>query len=137
MSTSAQNVIGLTNGPANAAENTGAYVDPRGLVAATTKKGADTGLWDFNELSNYAKHEFTHLLGVGNKEGAVLSNGDPTMRPDHATSQDLKWGIREAIDSVHSNAVHPWRMQVGSSSFPLIPHFSTTNTVQAAWAWWK
>jgi RHS repeat-associated protein len=137
MSTGAQNVIGLTNGPPDAAHDTGAYVDPRGAVAAITGKGPDTGLWDFNNLDNYAKHEFTHLLGTDNKEGVVLSNGSPAMRPDHATAQDLKWGIREAIDAVHSNTAHPWRMVIGNYSFPLISHFSATTTVQAGWHWWK
>jgi RHS repeat-associated protein len=99
MSSGAQNVIGMTNGPPQA--GVGAYVNPKSLWGALT--GApDTGMMDINHADNYAKHEFTHLLGTYDKGGAVLSNTNPAMRPFGATSQDYGWGIREATSGVNS-----------------------------------
>lgn len=98
MKSGAQNVIGMTNGPPM--EGAGAYVNPKSVWGALTGE-PDTGMMDINNADNYAKHEFTHLLGTGDKPGAVLSDTNPAMRPFGATSQDFRWGIREATSGVN------------------------------------
>ena len=76
MSSGAQNVIGMTNGPPMV--GVGAYVNPKSAWGALT--GApDTGMMDINGADNYAKHEFTHLLGTSDKPGSVLSDTNPAM----------------------------------------------------------
>jgi hypothetical protein len=139
MSSGAQNVIGMTNGPITMqnGQQAGAFVNPKSFVGMLT--GApDTGLMDINHVDNYAKHEFTHLLGTNDKPGAVLSNTDPQQRPLGATSQDYGWGIREAITGVNSwvnaPAVHPMGYgEWGDKS----SQYSDKTTVGAPWHWWK
>jgi hypothetical protein len=53
MSSGAQNVIGMTNGPPMA--GVGAYVNPKSVWGALTG-AADTGMMDINHADNYAKH---------------------------------------------------------------------------------
>jgi len=91
MKSGAQNVIGMVNGPTG--PNEGAHVDPKSRPG----QAQDTGMMDINHVDNYAPHEFTHLLGVDDKPGNVLSNTDPSQRPGSATRQDYMWGIQEAI----------------------------------------
>lgn len=98
MKSGAQNVIGMTNGPPM--EGAGAYVNPKSVWGALTGE-PDTEMMDINNADNYAKHEFTHLLGTGDKPGAVLSDTNRAMRPFGATSQDFRWGIREATSGVN------------------------------------
>jgi RHS repeat-associated protein len=135
MSSGAQNVIGMTNGPPMA--GVGAYVNPKSLWGALT--GApDTGMMDINNADNYAKHEFTHLLGTYDKPGAVLSDTDPAMRPFSATSQDFAWGIREATSGVNSWVNAPQFQARGFSDAWEKPSvYSDRTTVGAPWHWWK
>lgn len=135
MKSGAQNVIGLSNG--EAAPGADSFVNARSSFS-----GPDTGTWNVNSLgSDVAAHEFTHLLGVGDRTaGAVLSNtdilNDPSV-PHSATAADFGWGIREAVDSVEL-----YRLAINGCSpycglLPAQIHFSTTDTVRAAWIWWK
>jgi hypothetical protein len=98
----AQDVIAMTNGPIQLAGGSvaGAYVNPKSLMGALLGS-ADTGTMDINYADNYSKHEFTHLLGTYDKPGAVLSNTQPSMRPNSATDKDYRWGIREAVSGVN------------------------------------
>ncbi len=140
MNSGAQNVIGLSNG--NAAPGLDSYVNNRSLFQG----GPDTGVFNVNSLSTIAAHEFTHLLGVWDKPGAVLSNtnilNDPTL-PHNATASDFGWGIREAVNSVNMG-----RDMIGSCAeycglVPSQPRISSTDTVRAGTAfgrwrfWWK
>ena len=144
MKSGAQNVIGLSNGPADPGNNANSYVNPRLLSPLAGIAGKDTGVWNINTVGQDSAHEFTHLLGVSDKPGAVLSNtnilNDPTI-PHTATSSDFRWGIREAINSVNlgrnmsSWGCHAW--QCASVTAPATPHIYSTNTVGAPWLWWK
>jgi RHS repeat-associated protein len=99
--TGAQNVIGLSNG--NATPTADSYVNGRSLFVAITGAGPDTGVWNINNLANgVAAHEFTHLLGVDDKSGMVLSNTQLLNNlaiPHHATPTDLRWGVQEATSA--------------------------------------
>jgi hypothetical protein len=142
MSSGAQNVIGLSNG--NASATADSFVNPKSLWTAI-KGGPDTGVWNINNLGNgVAAHEFTHLLGVDDKTGSVLSNtnllNDPTI-PHTATGYDLRWGVKEAVDSVNlTRGMMGWgchEAQCGSVKLPTNPPINTTVTVGAPFAWWK
>jgi RHS repeat-associated protein len=130
----AQNVVGLSNGPADAAHNVDSYVNPRqGLF------GPDTGVWNINSLAGgVGAHEFTHLLGVGDKPAPVLSNTYALSYPSlarHATADDLRWGISEAVDSVNATLAAPSRY---TYDFVDPRRFATTVTVHAPWLFgWK
>jgi RHS repeat-associated protein len=139
MSSGAQNVIGMTNGPPQA--GVGAFVNPKSLWGAITGK-PDTGMMDINNAANYAKHEFTHLLGVDDKGGTVLSNTNPAMRPNSATSQDYGWGIREATRGVNGWVNTPdvqyHHMNYGEIGEERKPSaYSDTTRVGAPALWWK
>jgi hypothetical protein len=134
MQSGAQNVIGLSSG--NASPTADSYVNRRSLFAAITGRGPDTGVWNINNLGNgIAAHEFTHLLGVGNKPGSVLSNtnilNDPAI-PHQATASDLRWGVREAVDVNRSVAA-----QIAEHTGATVNPLRTQTRVQAAWIWWK
>ncbi len=138
--TGAQNVIGLSNGPADLAHNANALTGP-GDSLRTLLRGQDAGIWDYNTLGTVAPHEFTHILGVDDKPGAVLSNtnilNDPSI-PHHATASDFRWGVKEAVDSVNLNRdMRNWESPyrgLGPSNSPI----STTVTVGAPIiGWWK
>lgn len=135
MSSGAQNVIGMTNGPPMV--GVGAYVNPKSAWGALT--GApDTGMMDINGADNYAKHEFTHLLGTSDKPGSVLSDTNPAMRPGSATGQDFGWGIREATSGVNNwmNAPSHQPMRYGEE-WEKPSGYSSQTTVGAPWQWWK
>jgi RHS repeat-associated protein len=139
MRSGAQNVIGMTNGPPQA--GVGAYVNPKSLWGAITGK-PDTGMMDINDAANYSKHEFTHLLGVDDKGGTVLSNTNPAMRPNSATSQDYGWGIREITQGVNrwvnTPEVQYRNMRYGEMFEVRKPSaYSDTTTVGAPAFWWK
>ena len=95
-------------------------------------------LMDINNADNYAKHGFTHLLGTFDKPGAVLSDTNPAMRPNSATSQDYGWGIREATQGVNGwmNAPQSRPMRYGEEWEKPSAYSDTTN-VGAPWHWWK
>jgi RHS repeat-associated protein len=140
MKNGAQNVIGLSNGNASATGDS--YVNSRSLFSAITGRGPDTGVFNINSLAEgVAAHEFTHLLGVENKPGAVLSNtnilNDPTV-PHSATASDFRWGIREAILGVNGwmNAPQNRPMRYGEL-WDKPSAYSGQSTVSAPWHWWK
>ena len=127
MNSGAQNVIGLSKG--NAAPGVDSYVEKRSTFAAITGSGPDKGVWNIDTLSQAgAAHEFTHLLGVPNKPGLVLSNVhagfDPAI-PTQATAKDLGWRIREAIRE--NKFVRDIKRRTGYVS----PSTITTTTVKA------
>jgi len=136
MSSGAQNVIGISNG--NASATADSFVNSKSLMTAITG-GPDTGVWNINNLGNgVAAHEFTHLLGVDDKSGAVLSNtnllNDPNI-PHTATSRDFSWGIKEATSSVGLGlSMKSW---YNGPTLPTPFRFSTTDNVGAPVAWWK
>jgi hypothetical protein len=139
MNSGAQNVIGMTNGAIQLADGrvAGAYVDPKSLGRWLTG-GPDTGKMDINNVGNYSKHEFAHLLGVGDKSGAVLSNTQPSMRPALATGQDFQWGIREAVSAVNNWARAPqYRSMRHGEVFPKPKTFTDRTNVGAPLVWWK
>ena len=59
--------------------------------------GCDRGTWDFDDImaGNTVTHEFTHLLGVDDKLGRVLSNSSSVdggwFTKAHAGAQDYQW----------------------------------------------
>jgi RHS repeat-associated protein len=137
--TGAQNVIGLSNGPADAAHNANALTGPSNSLG-TFLRGQDTGTWNYNTLGadsmNTAAHEFTHLLGVDDHTGYVLSNTDSTLAAPHATAADLGWGIREATKSVGLGlSMKSW---YNGPALPTPFTFSTRDNVGApTFGWWK
>ena len=139
MSSGAQNVIGMTDGAP--VKGSGAITNPQTALGVLT--GApDTGMMDINHADNYAKHEFAHMLGIDDKEGAVVSNKLPWMRPDKATSQDYGWGIWEVTRAVqtwiHTPEVEYRNMRYGEMFEIHKPPTSTGQiTVGAPVLWWK
>lgn len=139
MNSGAQNVIGMTSDALQLPDGrvAGAYVNPKSLGGWLTG-GPDTGKMDINHVSNYSKHEFTHLLGVGDKPGAVLSNTQPGMRPGSATSQDFRWGLREAVWMVNTWVRAPqYQPMRYDEVFPKPKIFTDRTTVGAPLVWWK
>lgn len=140
MSSGAQNVIGMTNGPIQMSNGqmAGAYVNAKGSLWGALTGAPDTGLMDINHADNYAKHEFTHMLGTGDKPGAVLSNTDPAWRPFSATSPDYGWGIREATRGVQGwmNAPAHTYMRYGEQ-WDKPSAYSGRTDVGAPYLWWK
>lgn len=134
----AQNVIGISNGDAIPGR-ADSYVNPRSLGQAIFG-GQDTGVWNYNNLgTGVAAHEFTHLLGVGDRSsGAVLSNtnylNDPSI-PHTATANDLRWGVQEATQG--ANAHYAGGINTPVFDVPPSPNYSGQTTVGAAWHWWK
>ena len=131
-------MIGISNG--NASATADSFVNSKSLWTAI-KGGPDTGVWNINNLgTGVAAHEFTHLLGVDDKSGAVLSNtnllNDPSI-PHTATSRDFSWGIKEAIGSTQLGlSMKSWYDGSGGP-LPTPFRFSSTDTVGAPVAWWK
>jgi RHS repeat-associated protein len=104
MASGAGNVIGLTNGVAipGVADS---YVDSGSLLGSF---GPDTGKWNVRSLgAGVAAHEFTHLLGVGDHAGSVLSNtrilNDPTI-PRRATREDYARAFGPAVQDYRNLA---------------------------------
>jgi RHS repeat-associated protein len=133
----AQNVIGLSNGPADAAHNFNSEVFAK---SPGTKLfgGPDRGIWNFNTLASDSGHEFAHLLGTFDKPGTVLSNtdilNDPNI-PHTATSRDFNWGIQEVVRAVN---LHLGSVQHEQSlGWPTPNPFTRTETVGAPLFWWK
>lgn len=143
MNSGAQNVIGLTNG--NATANADSYVNNRSLLSGSSP---DTGVWNINNLANgVAAHEFTHLLGVDDRTtGNLLSNTNLLNNPAvsrTATSDDLRLGIREAVNSVNMSREMIRSCAQYCGMVPSQPRISSTDTVKAGTAvgpwsfWWK
>jgi RHS repeat-associated protein len=82
----AQNVIGV-----DASGKTGSsHVEAGG-------KGYDKGVFDFSQIKagGFAAHEFSHLLGLDDNHGNVLSNSfNPAVHPGmKATDSDFQWAF--------------------------------------------
>jgi hypothetical protein len=139
MSSGAQNVIGLSNGPVDAKHHLNSETYRKSLGTAIFG-GPDKGTWNYNTLGQDSAHEFTHLLGTFDKPGAVLSNTNilyDRSIPHTATSRDFSWGIEEATSSVGLGlAMKSWYDgSAGPLSTPF--RFSSTDNVGAPYAWWK
>jgi RHS repeat-associated protein len=84
----AQNVIGIdASGTANN------HVDPNNVG-----RSFDKGIWDFSSVTSgqLAPHEFSHILGLDDNHGDVLSNSFSKASMGahpHATTQDFKWAF--------------------------------------------
>lgn len=134
----AQNIIELTNGSATPGI-ADSFVRPNPLFG-----GPDTGVWNINSLTKVAGHEFTHLLGVGDHSGSVLSNTDilnDSSIPGVATSSDFGWSIGGSID-FHRRASQPTEMRYGLNTGVMMdkrpPRSSTTTReLRAAKIWWR
>jgi RHS repeat-associated protein len=118
----AQNVVGLSNGPANSKDNA--------VSGLGRNVGQDEGKWDINRLGKgEAAHEFTHLMGVDDRDdfSLVLSNTNPFRRPMpmHATSQDFGWALKES--TAHVNAAMDQMKKTGACCGPV----KDTTTVGA------
>jgi hypothetical protein len=105
------------------------------------KGGPDTGMMDINHADNYAKHEFAHMLGTGdrgdrrvpNSGPFVLSNTWPGRRPGSATAQDYGWGVLDAVNSVSARGA-----MINMGLAPATPQIYTQVTVGAPlFGWWK
>jgi hypothetical protein len=128
----AQNVFGMTNGPITLADGrvAGTYVNPR----SSSSQHQDTGMMDIHGVDNYSKHEFTHDLGTGDKPGNVLSNTQPSMRPDRAQGADFGWGLREVTGQING-----WQQLGQQAPYVAAPTYNPGATVGAPppGQWWK
>ncbi len=122
MSSGAQNVYGMTNGPPRHGED--AHTNPRSPLG-----GPDTGEIDIKNAGGDSAHEFTHLLGVNDHTGTVLSNtyGPDQPRDLKATAQDFQWGIKEVTTGVSS--------MKNAGNLPSSYH--NQSTIRAPRFWWN
>jgi RHS repeat-associated protein len=142
MNSGAQNVIGLTSGPIAlpGGKVAGAFVQPKSLFTLLSG-GPDQGKMDIGHVANYSKHEFSHLLGIRDKPGGVLSNTNPWMRPASALPQDYRWGLQEATWQVNRWLHQPpsRSMRYGEVFDGPSPGqtFTGRTPVGAPFLWWK
>ena len=138
----AQNAIGLTNGPVGGGSDS--VVQPGSFSAAP-----DTGTWNIKTLSSGgAAHEFTHLLGVDDRQsGPYLSNTNilkDSSVPWHATAYDFGWAFGGAINS-HRSESRQYRGDSGSLETRSSPMFRlgvpgnhrSTTELRAGRIWWN
>jgi hypothetical protein len=93
----AQNVIGLSNGPAGRGEDSFADSRIRHLGI-----GPDRGIWNYQELSSEAPHEFSHLVGMQDRDsGNSIANHFYTWR--FATGPDSREAFGSVVRSPHTN----------------------------------
>jgi len=84
----AQNVIGI-----DASGNATSHIDPNNFG-----RSYDKGVWDFSSVTSgqLAPHEFSHVLGLDDNHGNVLSNSFSSAsmgKHPHATAQDYQWAF--------------------------------------------
>ena len=95
----AQNVIELTDGPADSSHKADSVVPLHPLLG-----GADSGKWNINNLARDAGHEFGHLMGSGDHEGKVFMNTSAILSAARATAYDYGWVFGGAINSHRSES---------------------------------
>ncbi len=105
-------------------------------------RNSDTGVWNVNNLGRgVAAHEFTHLLGVDDKSGMVLSNTNLLNNaaiPRQATAADFGWGVREAVSGVNSWVQVPaYRSIRYGEVFQKPEVYRNRTTVGTPFLWWK
>ena len=124
MSSGAQNVYGMTDGPPRQGED--AHTNPRSPLG-----GPDTGEIDIKNASGDSAHEFTHLLGVNDHTGTVLSNTNGPDQPGDlkATARDFQWGIKEVTTRVSN--------MKNAGNLPASYHNQTTIRAPRFWWNWK
>ena len=140
MSSGAQNVFGMTNGPLTMpnGDTASAYTNEKSSLWGALTGAADTGMMDINSVSSDAKHEFARMLGTGDQSGFVLSNPVPWMRPAGATSEDYGWGLQEATQGVNRWLNGPQSQPMHYGEFWEKPSvYSDRTTVGAPYLWWK
>ena len=84
----AQNVIGI-----DASGTATNHIDPNNFG-----RSYDKGVWDFSSVTSgqLAPHEFSHVLGLDDNHGNVLSNSFSSASMGthpHATAQDYQWAF--------------------------------------------
>ena len=135
MGSGAMNVYEMVDGP----------VTSKGLfspaAAATTNwnlgSGPDTGRWDIN-ADYILGHEFTHMLGVDDHSGRVLSNPDSTRGSPTLEDADFGWAFGGEISS-HRRVPDPNRELGRGPQYQqdTIGHTSTRILGAPAGPWWR
>jgi RHS repeat-associated protein len=109
LKSNAQNVIEISNGPASSTADS--YVNRHSYGG-----GADTGRWNLGKTASntgifggVAKHEFTHLLGVGNRSSGGFLSSVPWFSngSEKATAYDYGWALGGAINSHRTQSRRP------------------------------
>jgi len=136
----AQNVIGLSNGPAG--QGGDSFVNNRSLSG-----GPDSGVWNYNDLSYSSGHEFGHLLGVDDTDsGFTIMNHEG--HPTQATRADLKealGGVISSFSGLYDTATgdtdgiaqRGGRPKMVPGSPPQTVHSSYVTWHNAFHPWWK
>jgi RHS repeat-associated protein len=101
----AQNVIELVKGSSNASANEDSTIKQN-----VANPGQDLGTWNIYHLDRDVAHEFTHILGVWDRntqspQDRILSNTFWNLRPNRyvAKPTDLRLGIQEVTGSNSPN----------------------------------
>jgi hypothetical protein len=127
MKSGAQNVIGITTGGATTND-----------VVNKNFGGPDTGTWILSDVQhgNIAAHEFTHLLGVDDKDGRNLSNSNSIdggwFSNPHATTQDFRWALGGELRFGHAPMMAGQQIQPAQNPFRFTVGAPFKNE-----AWWK
>jgi hypothetical protein len=100
----AQNVIAVKNGDAIPGK-ADSFVEPRGLFSGSS--APDVGTWNYQSFSTGTpRHEFTHLLGVDDRNsGPSVSNNTHLVMPN-ANNDDFNWAAGGVVDA-HRRASRP------------------------------
>lgn len=94
----AQNVIGI-----DSSGKTTSHIDTN-----LTGTSYDTGRWDYHDVTTgkLAPHEFSHVLGLDDNRGEVLSNSLSRVSMGdnpHATAQDYRWAFGPELSRGRTN----------------------------------
>jgi RHS repeat-associated protein len=120
----AQNVIALKDGDAVPGDKSSL------VYRSSVFGGPDRGVWNINDMrtTDMPAHEFTHLLGVGDREAgdSISNHWNDTPK---ANSQDFKWALSGTL----------WRDQMIRQNVRIEPEKPTQETVGAPtrFGWWK
>jgi len=128
MNSGAQNVIAMKNGAVDSSTDSEVDFHKSG-------QKIDTGMWNINSLSQgVAIHEFTHLLGVGDRSsGQDVSNtffAWSPLSPPHASSNDFRWALRDTINQVNRT------LSCGECNIALPNPFQVNESVSAPYRFW-
>lgn len=139
----ADNVIEMKNGAFIGQTGTrqNGEIDPRAFSG-----GPDTGRMNIQAVlsgKNTAKHEFGHMLGVGDRDdlSVLMSKSDANFMINKATSQDFSWTLGGAI-SHHQEKLTEYRYfgpapGVTARSIVGYKPGKTSTTLRAPYVFWK